>query len=195
MTTRRLAKAAEAIRETVSTTVLFGLRDPRVKNVTVLGAEAAPDLRTAKVFISIMGTPKEQSLCLYGLESARGYIQAKLADRLQTKYTPVLKFVLDPAVKRSTETSRVLREVLPPEDDETDNEDEQDDEEYTDEEDTEDDDGSEHAAALSTGTAAATDDSPDQHDSHRTGSEAVGSEAMTDLDETDSGKTGHGSTG
>jgi ribosome-binding factor A len=112
MTTRRLAKAAEAIRETVSTTILFELRDPRVKNVTVLGAEAAPDLRTAKVFVSVMGSPKEQSLCLHGLESAKGFIQAKLADRLQTRYTPVLRFVLDPAVKKSVETSRLLRETL-----------------------------------------------------------------------------------
>jgi ribosome-binding factor A len=88
------------------------LRDPRVKNVTVLGAEAAPDLRTAKVFVSVMGDAKQQSLCLHGLESARGFIQAKLADRLQTRYTPVLKFVLDPAVKRSVETSRLLREAL-----------------------------------------------------------------------------------
>lgn len=111
MTSRRIAKAAEAIRESVSSTILFELKDPRVKNVTVLGAEAAPDLRTAKVFISVMGTPKQQSLCMHGLESARGFIQAKLADRLQTRYTPVLKFVLDPAVKRSAETSRLLREL------------------------------------------------------------------------------------
>jgi ribosome-binding factor A len=117
MTTRRLAKAAEAIRETVSTTVLFELRDPRVKNVTILSAEAAPDMKTAKVYVSVMGTPKEQSLCLHGLESARGFIQAKLADRLQTRYTPVLTFVLDPAVKKSIEASRRLREVLPPEPD------------------------------------------------------------------------------
>ncbi len=116
MTTRRLAKAAEAIRETVSTTILFELRDPRVKNVTVLSAEAAPDLRTAKVYVSVMGTPKQQSLCLHGLESARGFIQAKLADRLQTRYTPVLKFVLDPGVKRSIEASRLLRQVMPPTD-------------------------------------------------------------------------------
>jgi len=112
MTSRRIAKAAEAIRESVSSTILFELKDPRIKNVTVLGAEAAPDLRTAKVFISVMGSPKEQSLCMHGLESARGFIQAKLADRLQTRYTPVLKFVLDPAVKRSAETSRLLRESL-----------------------------------------------------------------------------------
>jgi ribosome-binding factor A len=112
MSSRRVAKAAEAIRETVSSTILFELRDPRVQHVTVLGAEPAPDLRTAKVFISVMGDPKQQSLCMHGLESARGFIQAKLADRLQTKYTPVLKFVLDPAVKKSTETSRAIRAAL-----------------------------------------------------------------------------------
>jgi|UniRef100_A0A7C4LRE5 ribosome-binding factor A len=117
MTSRRIAKAAEAIRESVSSTILFELKDPRVKNVTVLRAEAAPDLRTAKVYISVMGSVKEQSLCLHGLESARGFIQAKLADRLQTRYTPVLKFVLDPSVKRSIEASRLIREALTAADD------------------------------------------------------------------------------
>lgn len=113
MTTRRMAKAAEAIRESVSTTILFELKDPRVKNVTVLRAEAAPDLKTAKVYISVMGDAKKQSLCMHGLESARGFIQAKLADRLQTRYTPVLKFILDPGVKLSAITSQLLKEANP----------------------------------------------------------------------------------
>lgn len=111
MNTRRMAKASEAIRETVSTVVLFELRDPRVKNVTVLGAEVSPDLRAAKVHVTIMGDVKAQSLAMHGLESARGFIQAKVADRLQTKNTPVLKFVLDPSVKKSIEVSRALQEV------------------------------------------------------------------------------------
>ncbi len=115
MTTRRIAKASEAIRESVSTTILFELKDPRVKNVTVIRAEAAPDMRTAKVYISVMGDAKKQSLCLHGLESARGFIQAKLADRLQTRYTPVLRFVMDPGVHLSRETSRLLNAVIEPE--------------------------------------------------------------------------------
>ncbi len=106
-----MAKASEAIRETVSTTILFDLKDPRVKNVTVLRAEAAADMKTAKVYISVMGDPKKQSLCMHGLESARGFIQSKLADRLQTRYTPVLKFVLDPGVQFSTATARLLKEL------------------------------------------------------------------------------------
>lgn len=111
MTSRRVARASEAVREVVSTTVLFELRDPRIKNVTVLGAEVAKDLRTAKVFVSIMGDVKQQSLAMHGLESARGYIQAKIAERLDTRYTPVLRFVLDQGVKKSIETSRLLREA------------------------------------------------------------------------------------
>jgi ribosome-binding factor A len=113
MNSRRAERAAEAIRETVSMTVLFGLRDPRVKNVTVLGAEVAADLRAAKVFVTIMGDAKAQSLAMHGLNSAKGFIQAKVADRLQTKYTPVLSFVLDPSVKKSIEVSRMLQSVLP----------------------------------------------------------------------------------
>ena len=113
MNTRRVAKAAEAIRESVSMTILVGLRDPRVKNVTVLRAEVSGDLRAAKVYVSVMGDAKTQSLTMHGLESARGFIQAKVADRLQTKNTPVLKFVLDPGVKYSAETSQTLREVMP----------------------------------------------------------------------------------
>ncbi len=109
MTTRRMAKASEAIRETVSTTILFELKDPRVKNVTVLRAEAAGDMKTAKVYVSVMGDPKKQSLCMHGLESARGFIQSKLADRLQTRYTPILTFILDPGVQMSAITSRLLK--------------------------------------------------------------------------------------
>lgn len=93
-------------------TVLFGLRDPRVKNVTVLGAEVTADLRAAKIFVTIMGDAKAQSLAMHGLNSAKGFIQAKVADRLQTKYTPVISFVLDPSVKKSIEVSRTLQSVL-----------------------------------------------------------------------------------
>ena len=113
MNTRRVAKASEAIRETVSMTILVGLRDPRVKNVTVLRAEVSGDLRSAKVYVSVMGDAKAQALTMHGLDSARGFIQSKVADRLQTKNTPVLKFVLDPGVKFSAETSQALRAVFP----------------------------------------------------------------------------------
>jgi ribosome-binding factor A len=117
MQSRRLAKIARAVQEQVSTTILFELRDPRIRNVTVTQVEVAPDVRSAKVYVSVMGDEKEQALCLHGLNAARGFLQSKVADRIQTRYTPILSFVNDPGIKKSIEAARLLREVLPPEPD------------------------------------------------------------------------------
>jgi ribosome-binding factor A len=112
MSSRRIAKIAEAVREQVSTSILFELKDPRVKHVTVTRVEVSSDLRNAKVYVSVMGDEKTQRLTLRGLESARGFLQAKFAERVQMRYTPILHFQLDQGVKRSIEASRLLREVL-----------------------------------------------------------------------------------
>ena len=111
MHSRRLEKISSAIREVVSLTILTGLRDPRIKNVTVISAETAADLKSAKVYISVMGDPKTEALCLKGLEHARGYLQSKVADRIQTKQTPILQFVVDQGVKKSIEVSQALHNV------------------------------------------------------------------------------------
>ena len=113
MSSRRIAKIAEAVREQVSTSILFDLKDPRVTNVTVTRVEVSPDLRNAKIYVSVMGDEKTQRLSLRGLESARGFLQAKLAERVQMRYIPIFRFQLDQGVKRSIEASRLLREVLP----------------------------------------------------------------------------------
>src|SRR6516165_3493151 len=112
MKTYRLARVAEAIREVASETILFELRDPRVKRVTVTRAEVSGDLQHAKVYVSVMGTEKEQKLTLRGLEHAAGFVQSKLADRLQTRFTPVITFVLDQGVKKSIEMTRLINEAL-----------------------------------------------------------------------------------
>ncbi len=111
MSTRRTAKIAQAIRQVVSSCILFELRDPRIKNVTVIDAEVGHDLRTAKIHVSVMGDPGVQHRALQGLDSARGFLQAKIADQLQLRYTPVLTFALDDGVKRSIEVSRLLRDL------------------------------------------------------------------------------------
>src|SRR5207237_345753 len=94
--------------------ILTELRDPRVKNVTVVGVDVLPDMKSAKVNVSIMGSEKEQHLSLAGLQNAAGFLQRKIAYRIETRYTPRLTFVLDKGVKKSLEISRILREVLPP---------------------------------------------------------------------------------
>jgi ribosome-binding factor A len=110
---RRLLKAAEAIREVVSMAILTELRDPRVKNVTVVSVDVAPDMKSAKVNISIMGDEKQQALTLSGLQNAAGFLQKKIADRIETRYIPRLTFVIDKGVKNSLEVLRILKEVLP----------------------------------------------------------------------------------
>ena len=112
MKPNRLARVAEAIRETVSETILFQLSDPRVKGVTVTRTEVSGDLQHAKVYVSIMGSTREQKLCLHGLRHAAGFIQSRLADRLKSRFTPVITFVLDQGVKKSIEMSRLIREAL-----------------------------------------------------------------------------------
>jgi ribosome-binding factor A len=112
MKQHRLARVAEVVREVASETILFELQDPRVKNVTVTRAEVAADLQHAKVYVSVMGTPKEQDLCMHGLRHSAGFVQSKLASRLKTRFTPVIHFVLDQGVKNSIEISRLINEAL-----------------------------------------------------------------------------------
>jgi ribosome-binding factor A len=114
MPSRRVLKAAEAVREVVSMAILTELRDPRIANVTVTYVEVSDDLRHAKIHVSIMGEEAQQTLCLRGLQSAAGFLQQKVAKRIDTRYTPRLTFLLDHGVKHSIEVSRLLRELLPP---------------------------------------------------------------------------------
>ena len=111
MKRHRLERVAEVVREVAASTVLFDLRDPRVKMVTVTRAEVSADLQHAKVYVSVMGSDRQQHLALHGLQHAAGFVQAKLADRLQTRFTPVLTFVLDKGVKNALEVSRLIREA------------------------------------------------------------------------------------
>ena len=120
MSSRRVLRAAEAIREVVSTAILLELQDPRIQNVTVTFVEVAGDMRTAKVHVSIMSDEKQQELTLHGLRSAAGYLQQQIGDRIDTRYIPRLTFVLDEGVKHSLKISRILQDVLSPETETTD---------------------------------------------------------------------------
>ncbi len=113
MSSRRAQKVAEAIREVVSMAILADLQDPRIRDVTVTYVEVSGDLRHAKIHVSVMGDEKHQHLSLRGLQSAAGFLQAKIAQQIDLRYTPRLKFVLDQGVKQSIQISQILDEVLP----------------------------------------------------------------------------------
>lgn len=113
MTSRRVLKAAEAVREVVSMAILTDLRDPRIQGVTVTHVEVSPDMRLAKVYVSIMGSEPTQKLCLKGLQSSAGFLQQKISKRIDTRYTPVIKFELDLGVKKSIAVAKTLHDILP----------------------------------------------------------------------------------
>jgi len=94
--------------------ILTQVRDPRVRDVTVTRVEMAPDMRTATVHVSVMGSPARQELALRGLASSAGFLQSQIASRIETRYVPRLRFELDGGVKHSIEIARMLQEVLPP---------------------------------------------------------------------------------
>lgn len=112
MPSHRSLRIAEAIREVVSTAILFELADPRIRSVTVLSVEVSGDLRHAEVHVSVMATEAEQKRALEGLVHAAGFLQARVAGRLQTRFTPVLSFKLDDSVKKSIELSRLIDEAV-----------------------------------------------------------------------------------
>src|ERR1044072_6584947 len=113
MSSRRPKKAAEPIRELVSMAIIAALRDPRIENVTVTYVEVSPDMRQAKVHVSIIGAEAKQRFCLYGLQHSAGYLQSKISERIDTRYTPRLRFELDEGVKKSLAISQLLHELLP----------------------------------------------------------------------------------
>jgi len=93
--------------------ILTDLRDPRIEGVTVTYVEVSPDMRQAKVHVSIMGDDTQQRLCLHGLRSSAGYLQNKISERIDTRYTPRLQFEIDEGVKKSLAISQMLQELLP----------------------------------------------------------------------------------
>ncbi len=115
MSNRRVLKAAQAIREVVSMAILTDLKDPRVKDVTVTFVEVSADMRQAKVHVSVMGDETRQALCVQGLQSSAGYLQSKIGKRIDTRYTPKLQFSLDKGMQNAMMVTRILEEVLPPE--------------------------------------------------------------------------------
>jgi ribosome-binding factor A len=121
---RRVLKAAQAIREVVSMAIITDLKDPRIDGVTVTFVEVATDMRNAKVHVSVMGDETKQNLCLRGLQNSAGYLQQKIGKRIDTRYTPRLQFAIDKGLQHAMTVTRILEEVLPPEDNAAENQDE-----------------------------------------------------------------------
>lgn len=111
MSSRRTLKAAEAIREVVASAILTEIRDPRIRDVTVVGVEVSPDMREAKVMVSVMGDETQQQLSVRGLQNSAGFLQSKISNRIETRYTPRLTFVLDKGLKNAAAVGEILARI------------------------------------------------------------------------------------
>lgn len=112
-----MRRVNEAVREVVSEGV-GELKDPRIGFVTVTGVETSPDLRQARVFVSVLGSPAKRRKTLEGLAAAHGVLQARVARELRMKRTPQLAFEYDPTVERGVRMTQLIDELAPEPDDE-----------------------------------------------------------------------------
>jgi ribosome-binding factor A len=105
----RMRRVDEALREVVAATV-SELVDPRLGFTTVTGVEASPDLRTAKVFVSVLGDETERVATLDALRSSHGVIQSRIAAEMRMRRTPTLTFHYDDTIEKGVRISRLLEE-------------------------------------------------------------------------------------
>jgi ribosome-binding factor A len=103
-----MRRVDEAMREVLSDAITQDLKDPRVGFVTVTAVDTAPDLRQARVHISVLGSDKERRLSLAALESAHGFLQRRIAAQLRLKHTPQLTFHYDDTAERADRLERLL---------------------------------------------------------------------------------------
>jgi len=98
----------EAVRQVLSDTVASGLKDPRIGFITVTAVKTSPDLRHARVYVSVLGDAEEREASLEGLRSAHGFLQKRVASELNLKNTPTLDFVYDDTAERAQRLTELI---------------------------------------------------------------------------------------
>ena len=102
---------AEVQRE-LSNILRAGIKDPRVAPMTsVVAVEVAPDLKTCKAYISVLGDEKAQMDTIKGLQSAEGYIRRELARTINMRNTPAIRFIVDQSIEYGVNISKKIDEV------------------------------------------------------------------------------------
>jgi ribosome-binding factor A len=104
----RMRRVNEAVREVVSVRLAEGLRDPRIGFVTVTSVDTSPDLRHARVYVSVLGDDEERAATMAGLGSAHGVLQLAVARELRMKHTPTLEFLFDESIERGMRITELL---------------------------------------------------------------------------------------
>jgi ribosome-binding factor A len=113
MTADRMRRVDEAMREVLSVAITSELKDPRVGFVTVTAVDTSPDIRHARVYVSVLGNPGERRRSLQALESAHGFLQRRIGTELRMKNTPQLQFVYDDTPERGMRITELLEKEDP----------------------------------------------------------------------------------
>jgi ribosome-binding factor A len=103
-----MRRVNEVIRQVLGDVIARDLKDPRIGFVTVTDVDTSPDLRTARVYVSVLGGESERDKALAGLRSSHGFLQGKIAAELRIKRTPTLTFHYDDSIDRGVRISRLL---------------------------------------------------------------------------------------
>ncbi len=111
MTSRRQVQVADAVQQHISYLLQRELKDPRIGFTTVTAVEMSADLRYARIYVSVMGTPEEQRATMDALTSAKGFIRRELAARLDLRFAPDLQIKLDTSAEYSDRIGRLLNEL------------------------------------------------------------------------------------
>ena len=106
-----MRRVDEAVRAVLSDAIAKDLLDPRVGFVTVTAVKTSPDLRHARVYVSVLGDETVREASLAGLRSAHGYLQGRVAGELRLKHTPTLSFEYDESVERGMKITQLIKEV------------------------------------------------------------------------------------
>jgi ribosome-binding factor A len=104
----RMRRVDEAVRAVLSDAIAKDLQDPRVGFVTVTAVKTSPDLRHARVYVSVLGDEQARADTLEGLRSAHGFLQGRVAAELSLKHTPTLTFEYDESIDRGMRISRLI---------------------------------------------------------------------------------------
>ena len=107
-----MRRVNESVRQVLSE-ALLELKDPRIGFVTVTGVVTSPDLRHARVFVSVFGNEKKQQKSMAGLDAAHGVLQARISRELRLKRTPQLEFAYDRSVEEGVRMSALIDELAP----------------------------------------------------------------------------------
>lgn len=101
----------EVLRE-LSNIIRGEIKDPRINPMTsVVAVEVAPDLKTCKAYISVLGDEESQQATITGLKSAEGFIRRQLAKTINLRNTPEIKFILDQSIEYGVKMSKMIDEV------------------------------------------------------------------------------------